>query len=231
LLLATLLLGALLAFIGQTYQTGADPWQLFAIWAVLALAWLLAARSDGLWVLWVIIASTGITLWSGARTDFFSLLWSGSGWWLAGVDWLLWFALVAVAYALQRSGLAGANAKWTLRVALLGAVMAVTSYAASALFLKQTQMYFFGLLLVGGTALMLWKSPKRDLAALCICVLGVDVLLVAAWGRVLFMGKFELGSLFLFGLGAAAVVAASVAFLLTIYRSSDAKPTLAGEAA
>ena len=46
---ATLVLGGLLAFVGQTYQTGADAWQLFAVWAGLALVWVCLARSDLLW--------------------------------------------------------------------------------------------------------------------------------------------------------------------------------------
>ena len=40
------LLGALLALLGQTYQTGADTWQLFAWWAVLMLPWALMAASQ-----------------------------------------------------------------------------------------------------------------------------------------------------------------------------------------
>ena len=36
-LLAMLGMGALFAYFGQTYQTGADPWQLFALWAALSL--------------------------------------------------------------------------------------------------------------------------------------------------------------------------------------------------
>ena len=55
LLCATLALGGLLAFVGQTYQTGADAWQLFATWAALALVWTLLARSDVLWMLWVLV--------------------------------------------------------------------------------------------------------------------------------------------------------------------------------
>ena len=39
---ATLLVGVLLALFGQVYQTGADPWQLFFIWAVLTLPWVLS---------------------------------------------------------------------------------------------------------------------------------------------------------------------------------------------
>ncbi|MCB5364066.1 GDYXXLXY domain-containing protein [Pusillimonas sp. CC-YST705] len=37
--LAAVLVGALFALIGQTYQTGADPWQLFALWSVLIVPW------------------------------------------------------------------------------------------------------------------------------------------------------------------------------------------------
>src|SRR5689334_7721007 len=33
---AAVLVGPLLAVFGQTYQTGADPWGLFAVWALLA---------------------------------------------------------------------------------------------------------------------------------------------------------------------------------------------------
>jgi len=39
LMVAAILVGALLALFGQTYQTGADPWQLFAYWALLISPW------------------------------------------------------------------------------------------------------------------------------------------------------------------------------------------------
>ncbi len=44
LLLLSLLAGALLALTGPIYQTGADPFQLFAWWAVLILPWVLVGR-------------------------------------------------------------------------------------------------------------------------------------------------------------------------------------------
>ncbi|ALM85500.1 GDYXXLXY domain-containing protein [Bordetella sp. N] len=65
--LATVLLGALLALIGQTYQTGADNWELFAAWAVLMLPWALAARSQGLWLLWVLLVNVAVVLLLGER--------------------------------------------------------------------------------------------------------------------------------------------------------------------
>lgn len=42
--------GALFAYFGQTYQTGADPWQLFALWAALTLPLCLGVRHDALWM-------------------------------------------------------------------------------------------------------------------------------------------------------------------------------------
>src|SRR3982751_3055676 len=68
-LLALLAIGALFAYFGQSYQTGADPWQLFAVWAVLALPLCLAARSDVLWAPWALVVMTGISLWVHAHTS------------------------------------------------------------------------------------------------------------------------------------------------------------------
>ncbi len=63
LLVAAILLGALLALFGQTYQTGADTWELFANWAGLILPWVLVGRFAGLWVLWIAIVNTAIVFY------------------------------------------------------------------------------------------------------------------------------------------------------------------------
>jgi uncharacterized membrane protein len=60
---ATLATGALLAFIGQTYQTGADPWQLFAAWALLTLPWAIAATWPPLWCASLTIANVAAGLY------------------------------------------------------------------------------------------------------------------------------------------------------------------------
>lgn len=57
-------LGGLLAFTGQTYQTGADTYQLFVGWAALALPWLFAVRWWGYTLLWFLIAQLGVTTWA-----------------------------------------------------------------------------------------------------------------------------------------------------------------------
>lgn len=74
LLAAALLLGALLALYGQTYQTGADPWQLFATWALLMLPWAAVGRFAPLWLLWLLLLNLSAVLYFDARDDVVWLL-------------------------------------------------------------------------------------------------------------------------------------------------------------
>ncbi|WP_407279450.1 DUF2157 domain-containing protein [Aromatoleum evansii] len=60
LLAASLATGALLALIGQTYQTGADIWELFVAWAALMTPFVLLARSSASWLLWLVVANAGL---------------------------------------------------------------------------------------------------------------------------------------------------------------------------
>ncbi|MEO3737895.1 DUF2157 domain-containing protein [Shewanella baltica] len=71
LLAASVLVGGLLALVGQTYQTGADPWQLFALWALVILPFACVAGFDGLWLLLVGLINLSI----GIFLDSFSHLW------------------------------------------------------------------------------------------------------------------------------------------------------------
>lgn len=84
LVLATLILGVLLALFGQTYQTGADTWQLFFTWAVLMLPWSIISRFSPLWIFWILLINLSIILYYDTFNSqwgiFFdgdtSLLWS-----------------------------------------------------------------------------------------------------------------------------------------------------------
>jgi len=63
LMVASISLGILLALIGQTYQTGADPWQLFAVWALFMTPWAVMARSSALWILWIVLINVSAILY------------------------------------------------------------------------------------------------------------------------------------------------------------------------
>ncbi|SAI66490.1 membrane protein [Bordetella ansorpii] len=77
--LAGLLLGALLALVGQTYQTGADTWELFALWALLLLPWALVAASQPVWLLWVLVVNVAAALWLGEHLFVWWVAFAGPG--------------------------------------------------------------------------------------------------------------------------------------------------------
>lgn len=63
LFVAALLTGGTLALVGQVYQTGADTFELFAIWAAAILVWVVAGRQPALWLLWLALVDVAIVLY------------------------------------------------------------------------------------------------------------------------------------------------------------------------
>lgn len=59
---ASLLVGALLALVGQTYQSGADTYELFLVWAVLITPWVLLAAMPALWLLLLVLLNVSLFL-------------------------------------------------------------------------------------------------------------------------------------------------------------------------
>ena len=70
LLSATLLTGGLLALFGQTYQTGADPWQLFLNWALLTFPWVMLSRFHVLWFVWLALLNISIQQYFDVFGDY-----------------------------------------------------------------------------------------------------------------------------------------------------------------
>ena len=101
-------LGGLLALIGQTYQTGADTWQLFALWAALMLPWAIAGRSASVWLLWIAVVNTALALARGPLSvpPEFALLHHGSAWMTAFnlAALACWTACATGELALRRTG-------------------------------------------------------------------------------------------------------------------------------
>ncbi len=64
---ACLLIGIFMAVFGQIYQTGADAYELFCVWALLILPWVLISKFAPVWFIWIIIVNTALILfWSQA---------------------------------------------------------------------------------------------------------------------------------------------------------------------
>ena len=217
-LLVLLGIGALFAYFGQTYQTGADPWQLFALWALLALPLCLGARSDVLWAPWALVVVTANSLWTHARLGH---RWREEPGDLAthALAWLAAAALVAgLSRALQRYTGAGL---WGLRTAATLVVVMTTAAALGGLFHRTVAPhYLLGLLLLAGAAGLLCLRQAFDVFVLSAVALGLNTLLVAGLARALFddhQGD-AIGSLLLIGLVAAGLLAGSVSAILKLAR-------------
>ena len=74
---AAVFVGVLLALIGQTYQTGADTYELFAAWAALILPWVLLGRFAPLWLFWIGLVNLAAYLYYDSFHGFWGLLLSG----------------------------------------------------------------------------------------------------------------------------------------------------------
>jgi hypothetical protein len=83
LLLALFMTGALIALFGQTFQTGADAYELFLTWAALGLPFAIAAQWSVTWAAWLVVLNTALGLYCGFRPE--------SGW--------LWVALGTSSHA------------------------------------------------------------------------------------------------------------------------------------
>lgn len=67
LLSAAVLVGVFLAIFGQIYQTGADSYKLFMMWALLILPWVVISEFAISWALWLIISNIALSLfWTQA---------------------------------------------------------------------------------------------------------------------------------------------------------------------
>ncbi len=65
LMTAAVLTGVLLAVYGQVYQTGADAFEVFALWAALIIGWVVTARFAPLWLLWLAVLQTAMATYGG----------------------------------------------------------------------------------------------------------------------------------------------------------------------
>lgn len=223
LLLATLALGALLAFVGQTYQTGADAWQLFALWALLALPWVLLARADGFWAAWILIAGTALASWAGLPFDL-QIMGShhadtpGSRALRLSL-WALLFLWPLLARALHLIDRPRVRVSWAV-AALLALSVWVGGGLADLFTPHGGGFYAVNLLLVLGAFLLAWRMAPRDPVVLALALMGVNALVLGWLAHSLFDGSSRdwLGRLILFTLITAAAVGGSGTWLYRLQR-------------
>lgn len=231
LLCATLVLGGLLAYIGQTYQTGADAWQLFAAWAALALLWVLVQRSDLLWTLWIAIAALAMSLWTGpiGLLHWFSDYHRQPG--VEALTMLAWLVLAAVPsmvaslpwLRLQARDGKGLG-RWSHRLAVALALATWTGLAIMRMFDTDTfsLSWLMAAMLVAGVLVLSLQGRWRDLPSLAMATLAANVLVMALATRLLLNSHTDEGSLLLLGLLGLGCLGGSASWLLQQQRKGQA---------
>lgn len=131
LLLAFLVTGALFALYGQTYQTGADVYEVFLSWALFGGVFVVAAQWSVVWAAWLLVLDVALWLFCGARPEG-GLLWFAFSPWSPGTATLLLLPLaVNVGVWLLADGLQGTPhgallPRWLGRFALACGVVSGT---------------------------------------------------------------------------------------------------------
>jgi uncharacterized membrane protein len=216
---ATLLVGALLALVGQIYQTGADTFELFAAWGLAIVPWALVARFAPLWVLWLGIANLAIVLYYSTFHGLFGLLF--------GPERLLWvlFAFNTAALVLWESlaaaGIRWLSGRWAPRLLAL-----VSGGLATALAIwdlvdgRTTSGWGVPLWLVWlGAAYLVYRRWRRDLFVLAGGVSSVVV--VAATFLLEHMGLDDYGGFLVVALMVIALSAIGTRWLHAVAAETD----------
>ena len=217
---AFVLLGVLLALVGQVYQTGADPWQLFFAWALLGLPWVWAARFSPLWLVWLGVGN--LAIWLHASV----LGWGVNGRFLTGESglWGLWAANVAAQavweWGAQRRGWPG---RWAIRTLALGSGLPITllmmSWVAGFTFgvTPSALLYPVWLAALYGVYRW-WRLDLFMLAGGCVSVIAVLTLCMAR--MVMWEGQGDPGGLLIVAVTVFALGAAAVAWLKRLQREA-----------
>jgi uncharacterized membrane protein len=216
---AALLVGALLALLGQIYQTGADTFELFAAWGLAILPWALVARFAPLWVLWLAIANLAIVLY---YTTFGGLLGL-----LFGPERLLWvlFAFDTAALVLWESlaatGIHWLSGRWAPRLLALASGGLATALAIWGLLdWRAASGWGLPLWLVWlGAAYLVYRHWRRDLFVLAGGV--SSVVLVAATFLLEHMGLDDYGGFLLVALAVIGLSAVGTRWLHAVAAQTD----------
>lgn len=220
LLCAQLVLGGLLAFIGQTYQTGADAWQLFAGWALLSLIWVLSARSELLWTIWIVISALALALWTGPHGligafSFGSRQELGVAS-ITMTSWLLLGSIPTLVNLVPKLRTGQTSGRWSHRVAVGLALTAWTSQAVASLYMTNgfSSTWLLAAFLVCAVSWFSLRGPWRDLPTLAFGVLAANTLVMALATRLLITSSSHVGGLLLVGLLGLGCLGASATWLL-----------------
>jgi uncharacterized membrane protein len=218
-LIAFLACGGLFAYFGQTYQTGADPWQLFALWAALTLPLALGVRHDALWAAWAMVTLTGFALCAHAHTG---------QWWerdpsygmISLASWVPALGLSLAFSPLLRERI-GAGV-WSMRLCSVYGTTSLVILALISLFTRPSPLFYLAAFVaLGAIGYALSQRRMFDIFALSAVGLGLNAMFVSGVARMFSVSGMRepIFMMLVIGGGAAGLLAWSVTYIMKVART------------
>ena len=193
LMLAAIFVGVLLALIGQTYQTGADTYELFLVWCALIFPWAILARFDVLWMFWLLLLNLSITLYYQVFGGLFHVIFGGEH-----MLWVLFFvntlALLVWEFVVTK-GASRRKVRWMTRLLATASGGLISTLAILSLLGSE----LLSLSLIGVLVWVAWMACTYywyrhivlDVYVLALGILSVIAVSSVLLGRFLFDGHLD----------------------------------------
>lgn len=217
--------GVLLAVVGQVYQTGADAWTLFVIWAGLGLPFMIGLRSAVGWLVWLTVALLGASLYAEQVLVADDRM-------VGNMIPILLAVILTLALGVReffaKKRLQEAGPFWIRLILLAAALLFWTSSASATVFqsdmlkLGAVASIFipvagFGIVCAGALGLAL--RPTYDMPALTMVFLAISIFLSLALGRALyFIFSEDFFAFFVIGIAVMGIFGGAAVLLLHLSR-------------
>ncbi|WP_321283907.1 DUF2157 domain-containing protein [uncultured Vibrio sp.] len=221
LLVATIFLGVLLALFGQTYQTGADPWQLFCSWALLMTPWAIIGRLPALWIVWIALVNISIFLCCSTYRGTFLFLFDTD----VNQLWLPFCcnALALIAWECCATKQPWLAQSWAVRLIAVAVGAPITLLNASNLFERGGGDLLAFLAWVAWLVAMyvVYRKIKPDLFMLAGCCLSAMIVVLSFFSKSLF-NHVTMEGFFILALLTVAMGAGAAFWLKNVHREMHA---------
>jgi len=217
LLMATIFLGVLLALFGQTYQTGADPWQLFFNWALLMLPWAFIGRFSAIWIVWIVLINLSIILYHQAFRNVLWLMFSSD----IQLLWLLFLfnTTALITWQILATKWLWLQKSWAIRLLATTSGIIISWLALFVIFEIQKTAALYITAWVVWMLAMYWvyRKIKPDLFMLAgLCLSGIVI--ATAFVSKLLLDDFNPGSLLFIAMFIIGLATTSAIWLRGVHR-------------
>jgi len=179
----TVLTGVLFGLFGQTFQTGANTYELFFAWAALSLPFAWLSRQTGLWAFWCVVLNVALTLYAQMRSQW--------GFFSDFGEIVTWLVLGGINLALAWVFLLRLRSQWLSRFLLLIAASYITFGSLGLAFGANNPQFAGVVYLATCSALILfaWQSKPKDIFPLTLLAINLVITSTALFVRVSDMGE------------------------------------------